>query len=56
MFWFEYDGHYCEGVTDRDIEMAFIRENWREYWCRGQVDSQMRQAFREERGECPFGE
>lgn len=27
MLWFEYDGHYREGVTDQDTEMAFIREN-----------------------------
>ena len=27
MLWFEYDGPYREGVTDRDTEMAFIREN-----------------------------
>lgn len=27
MFWFEYDGPNIEGVTDRDTEMAFIREN-----------------------------
>nr|DAS34290.1 MAG TPA: hypothetical protein [Caudoviricetes sp.] len=27
MLWFEYDGPNNEGVTDRDIEMAFIREN-----------------------------
>lgn len=25
--WFEYDGPNTEGVTDRDTEMAFIREN-----------------------------
>lgn len=27
MPWFEYDGPNIEGVTDRDTEMAFIREN-----------------------------
>lgn len=27
MLWFEYDGPDNEGVTDRDTEMAFIREN-----------------------------
>lgn len=27
MLWFEYDGPNGEGVTDRDNEMAFIREN-----------------------------
>lgn len=27
MVWFEYDGPNDEGVTDRDVEMAFIREN-----------------------------
>lgn len=27
MLWFEYDGPDKEGVTDRDTEMAFIREN-----------------------------
>lgn len=27
MLWFEYDGPNIEGVTDRDTEMAFIREN-----------------------------
>ena len=27
MLWFEYDGPNNAGVTDRDIEMAFIREN-----------------------------
>lgn len=27
MLWFEYDGPSNEGVTDRDAEMAFIREN-----------------------------
>lgn len=27
MVWFEYDGLNNEGVTDPDIEMAFIREN-----------------------------
>nr|DAO87863.1 MAG TPA: hypothetical protein [Caudoviricetes sp.] len=27
MLWFEYDGLNNEGVTDRDTEMAFIREN-----------------------------
>ena len=27
MLWFEYDGSNNEGVTDRDIEMAFIWEN-----------------------------
>lgn len=27
MLWFEYDGPNNEGVTDRDVEMAFIREN-----------------------------
>lgn len=27
MLWFEYDGPSNEGVTDRDTEMAFIREN-----------------------------
>lgn len=27
MLWFEYDGPNNEGVTDRDSEMAFIREN-----------------------------
>lgn len=27
MPWFEYDGPNSEGVTDRDTEMAFIREN-----------------------------
>lgn len=27
MLWFEYDGPNGEGVTDRDAEMAFIREN-----------------------------
>ena len=27
MLWFEYDGPYREGVTDRDVEMGFIREN-----------------------------
>lgn len=27
MPWFEYDGPNNEGVTDRDTEMAFIREN-----------------------------
>lgn len=25
--WFEYDGPNNEGVTDRDVEMGFIREN-----------------------------
>lgn len=27
MLWFEYDGPNNEGVTDRDTEMEFIREN-----------------------------
>ena len=27
MPWFEYDGPNSEGVTDRDTEIAFIREN-----------------------------
>ena len=27
MLWFEYDGPNDEGVTDRDIEVGFIREN-----------------------------
>lgn len=27
MLWFEYDGPDSEGVTDRDTEMGFIREN-----------------------------
>ena len=27
MQWFEYDGPNGEGVTDRDVEMGFIREN-----------------------------
>ena len=27
MLWFEYDGPNDEGVTDRDVEMGFIREN-----------------------------
>lgn len=27
MLWFEYDGPNIEGVTDRDTEMGFIREN-----------------------------
>lgn len=27
MLWFEYDGPNNEGVTDSDVEMAFIREN-----------------------------
>ena len=27
MLWFEYDGPNNEGVTDREVEMAFIREN-----------------------------
>lgn len=27
MLWFEYDGPDNEGATDRDTEMAFIREN-----------------------------
>ena len=27
MVWFEYDGPNNEGVTDRDTEMGFIREN-----------------------------
>lgn len=27
MLWFEYDGPNNEGVTVRDVEMAFIREN-----------------------------
>ncbi len=27
MLWFEYGGPNNEGVTDRDVEMAFIREN-----------------------------
>lgn len=27
MLWFEYDGPNDEGVTERDTEMAFIREN-----------------------------
>ena len=27
MLWFEYDGLSNEGVTDRDVEMGFIREN-----------------------------
>lgn len=27
MLWFEYDGPNVEGVTDRDTEMAFVREN-----------------------------
>lgn len=27
MLWFEYDGPNDEGVTDRGVEMAFIREN-----------------------------
>nr|DAL05759.1 MAG TPA: hypothetical protein [Caudoviricetes sp.] len=27
MPWFEYDGPDSEGVTDRDVEMGFIREN-----------------------------
>lgn len=27
MLWFEYDGPNNEGVTDRDVEMGFIRES-----------------------------
>lgn len=27
MLWFEYDGPNNAGVTDRDVEMGFIREN-----------------------------
>lgn len=27
MLWFEYDGPNDEGMTDRDVEMGFIREN-----------------------------
>lgn len=27
MLWFEYDGPNIEGVTDRDVEVGFIREN-----------------------------
>jgi len=27
VLWFEYDGSNNEGVTDPDVEMAFIREN-----------------------------
>lgn len=27
MLWFEYDGPNDAGVTDRDVEMGFIREN-----------------------------
>nr|DAQ47063.1 MAG TPA: hypothetical protein [Caudoviricetes sp.] len=27
MLWFEYDGPYREGVTDRDTEMGFVCEN-----------------------------
>lgn len=27
MLWFEYDGPCIEGVTERDTEMGFIREN-----------------------------
>lgn len=27
MLWFEYDGPNGESVTDRDVEMGFIREN-----------------------------
>ncbi len=27
MLWFEYDGPNIEGVTDRDTEMVFVREN-----------------------------
>lgn len=27
MLWFEYDGFCVEGVTERDTEMRFIREN-----------------------------
>lgn len=27
MLWFEYDGPNVEGVTDRDVEMGFIRED-----------------------------
>lgn len=27
MLWFEYVGPNVEGVTDRDVEMGFIREN-----------------------------
>lgn len=27
MLWFEYDGPNAEGVTDRDTELGFIREN-----------------------------
>lgn len=27
MLWFEYDGPNIEGVTDRDTEMGFIRDN-----------------------------
>lgn len=27
MLWFEYDGPYREGLTDRDTEMGFVREN-----------------------------
>lgn len=27
MLWFEYDGPDNEGVTDRDTEMGFVREN-----------------------------
>lgn len=27
MLWFEYDGPNNEGVTNRDVEMGFIREN-----------------------------
>ena len=26
MLWFECDGPNIEGVTDRDVEMGFIRE------------------------------
>lgn len=27
MLWLEYDGPNIEGVTDRDVEIGFIREN-----------------------------
>lgn len=39
MLWFEYDGPSNEGVTDREIEMAFIRENMpRAPFCRYDTD------------------
>nr|DAD98086.1 MAG TPA: hypothetical protein [Siphoviridae sp. ctQ091] len=32
MLWFEYDGPNDEGVTDRDVEMGFIREKRPTVW------------------------